>query len=418
MIAAGDHPVPIDLETHPAGRRRGAANAQEPRTEAFARRAGDHRQLGHDGRLAARPMAQSPDNTVFAMGGMTLGLEFAASKLAWSNINSDTMRPAKTKESATRPTRTCRMSMAATPSSATMSRTFIAGFEDYAKFLLRRSRDAASGRAVRRLCRLAGPQGRSSHAVLLHAAAAAQKPSQHGRRRRCGRRKPTSSRGCRIGKSNSDPMWPLHRAERAALLTLNVPHFVSPSDGNEIRDASGISVSHTVALGARSRARAGAQLRCAGNRLADRGDPGRIPRRFQARRSGSREAADSCAAGRAAAPAKEIFVSEADRIAAELAVRAIRRGSAPPGSVSTGWAMPRSVSSCRLGPDLYNGVSGIARVSRRACRSHRTRAVRPSLRSAAIAASAQKLKDRNAARIRALARASAARPDWVRSSMR
>src|SRR5262249_35078752 len=38
----------------------------------------------------------------------------------------------------------------------------------------------------------------------------------------------------------ADPNWPLHRAERAALTTLNVPHFVVPSDGREISDLGGV----------------------------------------------------------------------------------------------------------------------------------------------------------------------------------
>ncbi len=57
---------------------------------------------------------------------------------------------------------------------------------------------------------------------------------------RCGRRKPISLRDCRIGTASADANWPFLRAERAALVTLNVPHFVLPSDGNEIRDAAGI----------------------------------------------------------------------------------------------------------------------------------------------------------------------------------
>ena len=39
-----------------------------------------------------------------------------------------------------------------------------------------------------------------------------------------------------------DPLWPLQRCERSALLAFNVPYFVSPSDGNEIRDATGVSI--------------------------------------------------------------------------------------------------------------------------------------------------------------------------------
>ena len=52
---------------------------------------------------------------------------------------------------------------------------------------------------------------------------------------------------------DSDPLWPLQRAERSALVALNVPHFVSPSDGNEISDATGISIPHRgdPGLGAR-----------------------------------------------------------------------------------------------------------------------------------------------------------------------
>ena len=41
---------------------------------------------------------------------------------------------------------------------------------------------------------------------------------------------------------DSDPAWPLQRAERAAVVELNVPHFVMASDGHEIRDAAGTSI--------------------------------------------------------------------------------------------------------------------------------------------------------------------------------
>ena len=38
---------------------------------------------------------------------------------------------------------------------------------------------------------------------------------------------------------SSDSTWPFHRAERSALLALNVPHFVLPSDGHDVRDFEG-----------------------------------------------------------------------------------------------------------------------------------------------------------------------------------
>ena len=62
----------------------------------------------------------------------------------------------------------------------------------------------------------------------------------------------------------------------------------------------------------------------------------------------------------AVAPTKEIFIAEADRIAGELSRHAIRRG---PGAAWIGldWLGDSEVFQlvC-LGPDLYNGVSGIA----------------------------------------------------------
>ena len=95
MIAAGDHPVPIDLEMILQ------ATAEEHkiargRSAGFRSRHGNRRQLGDDGRPASG-LRRSPDNKVFAMGGMTSDWT-ARTNLAWNNINSDTMRPAKTKE--------------------------------------------------------------------------------------------------------------------------------------------------------------------------------------------------------------------------------------------------------------------------------------------------------------------------------
>ena len=42
--------------------------------------------------------------------------------------------------------------------------------------------------------------------------------------------------------NESDPMWLLQRAERAALVDLNVPHFTTTSDGHTLRDAWGTSI--------------------------------------------------------------------------------------------------------------------------------------------------------------------------------
>ena len=58
------------------------------------------------------------------------------------------------------------------------------------------------------------------------------------------------------GNAGSDPAWPLHRAERTALVELNVPHFVMATDGQAICDAAGISIPAGAVSGlGRARAR-------------------------------------------------------------------------------------------------------------------------------------------------------------------
>jgi len=158
-----------------------------------------------------------------------------------------------------------------------------------------------------------------------------------------------------------DDFWPLQRAERSALLALNVPHFVSSSDENEIRDATGFFV--------RVPARPGL------NRARERiqaFDEKEIDWQIEVIRESTRSLTkppDVAAAGKAKLleptdvelkSAKKTFAAEADRIAEELSRCAIRRG---PGAAWIGldWLGDAEVFQlvC-LGPDLYNGVSGIA----------------------------------------------------------
>ena len=47
----------------------------------------------------------------------------------------------------------------------------------------------------------------------------------------------------------SDPLWGLHRAERSALVELNVPHFTTTSDGHALRDVAGTSIDIQIAPG-------------------------------------------------------------------------------------------------------------------------------------------------------------------------
>ena len=157
----------------------------------------------------------------------------------------------------------------------------------------------------------------------------------------------------------ADPLWPLQRAERSALLALNVPHFVSPSDGDEIRDATGIAIRTSATSGmARARTRVEnfddreiawqAEIIRENTNYGFASRAGRRPRSQKQRHVRN-----------AAAPAAETFRAEADRIAAELSHLAVRRG---PGAAWIGldWLGDSEVFQlvC-LGPDLYNGTAGI-----------------------------------------------------------
>ena len=362
MIAAGEHPVPIDLETilQPSAEEH---KAKDPEGQAFDA-AMDI--VGNSvmtvGLLPA--YGRSVDNNVFAMGGMTADWNLR-NVVKWNDINSDAMRPTRAKEQSP-----------ITPNlphvGGCYSRfdehveSFIAGFADYAEFLLRLSRaetpaalfENFAGLAVRKVIRPT-----RFYYMLL------QRLKDHRTMNDGTVWSAQADFVARLSEwdEESDPLWPLHRAERAALVTLNVPHFVSPSDGNAIRDATGISI-HTAATPGLDRAVA---------RLRNF-DEQEIAWQIEVIRENTKPAlpADPAVtpaaepkqpprqqplgAGAAGAPSPGIFLAAADRIAAELSRYAIRRGPAA-AWIGLDWLGDAEVFQlvC-LGPDLYNGATGIA----------------------------------------------------------
>src|SRR5262249_11326456 len=137
MIAAGDHPVPIDLETILQSAAEGhetsdlEAQAFDLATEKLAN------SVMMVGLLPA--YGRSPDNKVFAIGGMTADWN-SKIKIAWDSINSDAMRPKKSKA-------TGRANPNLPHTDGRYARfsdhvdDFVSGFEAYAKFLLRQGRN-------------------------------------------------------------------------------------------------------------------------------------------------------------------------------------------------------------------------------------------------------------------------------------
>lgn len=357
MIAAGDHPIPIDLETilQPNDPRPGAA---DPEAQAFDFAM---EMLANSVMMVGLLPAygRSPENKVFAIGGMTADWSSKIS-IKWDNINSDAMRPTRSKETSGANPNLPHVDGHYVKFSDHID-DFIAGFEEYAKFLARQKKgdklqgiyEAFAGLPVRKVVRAT-----RFYSMLL------QRLKNHRTMDDGILWSAQADFVARLAEwdKDSDPFWPLHRAERSALLALNVPHFVSPTDGNEVRDATGFSIKTAAEPGLD---RAGARL----SALDEREIEWQVEVIRESTSSLLKRAKPAASNGRlkliqrsdvSVSLAKKTLVAEADKIADELAHHAIRRG---PGAAWIGfdWLGDADVFQlvC-LGPDLYNGVSGIA----------------------------------------------------------
>ncbi len=394
-IAAGDHPVPIDLETilQPSAEEH---KVLEPEGEAFDTAM---EIIGNSvmtvGLLPA--FARSVDNKVFAMGGMVADWG-AKNLIKWNDINSDTMRP----ERITQPgPGTPNLPHVAGRYAKFSDHTdeFVAGFADYADFLLKQIRAAGSsalldefaGIPVRKvvrptrfyymlLQRLRNHQNMDDGIIWSAHADFVARLSDWDK--------------------TVDPLWPLQRAERSALLALNVPHFVIPSDGSIIEDTSGIRAPTRAVSGlerARTRLETFDEKEIAWQievirENTNSTDPGRTTEPQIIFKGGLRREKPHDR------PSNGIFVNEANKIAEELAHYAIRRG---PGAAWIGldWLGDSEVFQlvC-LGPDLYNGSTGIALFLAAHAASTGNELSRE-LALASIANLRRTLKGRNASRI-------------------
>jgi type 2 lantibiotic biosynthesis protein LanM len=393
MIACGDHPVPIDLEMvlQAGAEERGA---EAPEDFAFAAAAEIvSNSVTAVGLLPA--YGRSPDNIVFAVGGMTADWN-AKTEVIWDKINSDAMRPAKSNQAAkTSPNlphvdgRNARF--------GDHVDDFVEGFEQYANFLLRRARaagpdelfDGFVGVPVRNVIRAT-----RFYYMLL------QRLRNHKAMDDGVIWSAQADFIARLSdwQSEHNPLWPLQRAERAALVVLNVPHFVSPSDGHDIGDANGNSVHTALPSGlARARARFANfdEREIAWQTEVIRENTNSIPRSAKAKVAEPQETArEDSAIG----PTKETFIAEADRIAAELSHYAIRRGPSV-AWIGLDWLGDSEFSQlvC-LGPDLYNGICGIG-VFLAAHAAVTGNTASAELAYAGLAQLRNNLKSRNAARM-------------------
>ena len=356
LIASGSHPIPIDLEMllQPSIAER---SRDEPERDAFAT-ATDI--LANSVMAAGMIPAYSRgvDNSVFAVGGLTPDWN-ATVALNWSNINSDDMRPFKSKQGGKiNPNlphvEGCYAAL------GDFIDEFVRGFEEYSTFLLHFAHEGRdqdlfrdfSGLWVRKVIRPT-----RFYYMLL------QRLKDH---RSMDDGVIWSAQADFIARLSdwegaSDSYWGLQQAERHALLSLNVPHFVVPSDGMTVSDTAGASLAVAGTSGlARAQARVHAfdEQEIAWQVEMIKENTRAIARPAKQKTHGPSEAV-FCSAPPLAVTTDH-FVAEANRIAGELTRLAIRRGSSA-AWIGLDWLGDAEVFQlvC-LGPTLYNGTSGIS----------------------------------------------------------
>jgi class II lanthipeptide synthase len=390
MIAVGDHPVPIDLETilQPSAEEHKIGAPEAAAFDAAMEIVGNS--VMTVGLLPA--YGRSVDNNVFAMGGMTA--EWGArTVIKWNHVNTDAMRPTKVEEAG-----------AGTPNLPHVNgryaklgdhvESFIAGFADYAEFLRRRAQDVKAaallkdfaGLTVRKVVRPT-----RFYYMLL------RRLKDHRNMADGAIWSAQADFMARLADwdKTTDPLWPLQRVERAALVSLNVPYFVTASDGAAISDLGGISA-ETAAMPGLDRAAARLQT-LDQNEIGWQIEVIRENLNQQSAGPSNRKPSPSLDTSVAPAPDKALFEAEADKIAAELAQQAIRRGDSA-AWIGLDWLGDSEVFQlvC-LGPDLYNGATGIA-LFLAAHGAVRGRAASAELALAGLAHIRRNLNSRSAAR--------------------
>jgi type 2 lantibiotic biosynthesis protein LanM len=388
LIASGSHPVPIDLETlfqNTIAEHR----SQENEAQAFEAAVDVvSESVGMTGLLPS--YIKSRDGEIFVSGGLAAGSQ-GTKKLAWEDINSDRMRP-------TQKTQTEQ----ANPNLPHIDGRYeqldshlddlVAGFRSYARFIsakidiLERFRGVVVRKIIRptrfyyMLLQRLNDYRTMADGIIWSAQADFL---------------------ARLSDWDDDlaSLWSLQKLERSALLTLNVPHFVSRCDRDEFVDRTGAR----VAVGAVS------GLDRARDRL-QRVDEHEIAWQVSVIEHNTRSLSRSEASQDKSSflpltdtvPPREFFVAEANAIADDLIEQAVRRGPSA-AWIGLDWLGDSDVSQLvALGPDLYNGTSGIA-VFLAAHAAVTGRGDSKELALAAVAHVRKSLKSRNAARmVRAL----------------
>jgi type 2 lantibiotic biosynthesis protein LanM len=350
LIASGEHPVPVDLESILQ-----ASDGQTDTGESQAFKAAS--EMIADSVIAVGLLpayGRSAADDVYAVGGVA-GDWTAGTALEWSHLNSDTIRPAMVQQDDRAATNLPHIDGRQAPLGDHID-DFISGFREYATFLWSSSRDTElgglfdgfAGLPVRKVVRPT-----QFYSMLLHRLKDDRTMDDGA---------VWSAQADFLARladwdHDTDPAWPLQRAERSALIELNVPHFVMLTDGTEIHAGHGVTV-RTHATSGLERARHRVES-LDEHEITWQVDVMRQTATFVSRPS-DEESRRLVPTEPTLVPTRDIFVAEADAIAADISRHAIRRGGSA-AWVGLGWFTDSDVSQLAvLGPDLYNGGGGIA----------------------------------------------------------
>jgi type 2 lantibiotic biosynthesis protein LanM len=356
MIAAGDHPVPIDLETilQAAEEGDGIAIAERHAFELAGRKIADSVII--TGLLPA--YGRSPENTVFGHGGLH-NPQNQTPERTWENINTDAMKPVESWKNETG-FKNIPLFDGQQARLGDFIDVLVAGYEAYADFIsgYRETTagaalfDGFSGLPARRLLRPT-----RFYALLL------ERLKDHRNMADGAEWSTHLDFITRLMDWDKpvDPWWPLLKAERVALAELNVPLFVSPTDTDEIADATGVTT-RTGALPGLRRAQARFE-KFDQEEVAWQSEVVRLSTSTVLRSDSSQavppEQIPSPDLRPSSAPDKAVFVERAAQITQHLSRLAIRSG---PGVAWIGLDWLRDSIVCQLAPlgaDFYNGAPGV-----------------------------------------------------------
>ncbi len=355
IIASGEYPVPIDLEMllQPTA---SEDQTEYPEAQAFeaAVKIIDNSVMF----VGLLPIYRTSSvGQTLAIGGVTADWKEGID-LSWAYINSDSMRPEQLEHSDSVATNLPNVNGHYAKFVDHID-DFVKGFEEFSNFIVTRTNSSDWSKFLDECVHLPVRKIIRPTSFYYHLL---QRLRNHDSMHDGASWSAQADFLARLSDWEAvyDPIWPLQRAERAALTALDVPYFNSLSNGRKIHDRSGV---YTETLATSGIDRANDRVRSFAN--ADIIFQTKVIRHNTAamlrieHKSRNAEKKRLLFEDRRVAPNEETWIKEANRIADDITTYAIRRGAAA-AWISLDWLDSEIAQLAPVGTDVYNGVSGIA----------------------------------------------------------